>query len=279
MQDSSLMPLQGIEGWFNKSFTEFILEGMYQYVRPSDSADSSTISANTIQNSSSNSNGTDLIILDEIGRVDSVDLLKLNLPTRLLVVLSNVSYLQGEGLRNLLSLFANENISISPSSMVTSLTNVERAVTQLFLQGQVGRIIEPIGDSWLKGASGGDSCVSLSPAIFKSLLSLADVQSLISDVSPRDPLPLLRDLSNTLLSTLLNHLKQLNPSNDQLIQAKIDVEFLKRKLEVASLLSPESHELLDRIALIIDEVDGDFYTIWGQFESNWTASFSNLFSF
>ena len=93
---------------------------------------------------------------------------------------------------------------ISASSMISALTNVERAVTQLFLQGQVGKVIGPIQSGWLEASSStlnlSNDTVSLSPAIFKSLLSLADIQALISDVSPRDPLPLLRDVSNALTS-------------------------------------------------------------------------------
>lgn len=277
MQDQTLVPLQGINGWFSKSFTEFIIEGMYRHVRPIDGS-------NTVIDQEFNAGSADLTILDEIGRENSVDLLKLNLPARLLVVLANVSYLQGEGLRNLCSLFTNENVPLSPTCIVSALTNVERAVTQLFLQGQIGKIIDPINESWLRGSSVANDMVSLSPAIFKSLLALSDVQCLICDVSPKDPIPLLRDLSCSLLSCILAVLKQQsNNSNskDQMIQAKIDVEFLRRKLDKASLLSPESHEILDRITLILDEfeVKVDFYAIWGQFEANWTESFSNLFSF
>lgn len=156
-----------IDQWFSKAFTEFVLEGMYRYVRSCTDED---LSNNT--NNSSNINqqqiatvtvieSGDFDILDGIGRNDSIDLLKLNLPSRLLVVLSNVSYLQGEGLKNLLNLFstANEsgignfNVLIpspNPSSILTVLGNVERAVTQLFLQRQIGRIIGPIESSWLR---------------------------------------------------------------------------------------------------------------------------------
>lgn len=216
-----------------------------------------------------------------MGRDDSIDLLKLNLPARLLVILSNVSYLQGEGLRNLLTLFANENMPISPNSIVSSLANVERAVTQLFLQGQVGRIIGPIEATWLEASAHETSAVSLSPAVYKSLLSLADVHSLISDISPKDPLPLLRDLSNTLISKMLTILKEKSLRPGQALQAKIDVEFLKRKFEDSSLLSPESVELLEKIDSIIKSTgfDQNFTSIWSQFESNWNGPFSNLFSF
>ena len=255
---------------------------MYRYVRP---ADTNITTETTTSKNAMSAPSADFIILDKIGKEDSIDLLNLNLPARLLVVLSNISYLQNDGLRNLSSLFANENMPISASSMISALTNVERAVTQLFLQGQVGKVIGPIQSGWLEASSStlnlSNDTVSLSPAIFKSLLSLADIQALISDVSPRDPLPLLRDVSNALTSTILNYLKdRSNLTRDQLIQAHIDAEFVKRKLENASLLSSESKELFDRIFEIVQDVEGvDFYPIWGQFESNWTGPFSNLFSF
>ena len=222
----------------------------------------------------------DLEILDSVGRNDSVDLLKLNLPARLLVVLSNVPYLQGEGLRNLLSIFTSENLHISPNTMVSALANVERAVTQLFLQGQIGRVIGPIESDWLIKPTN-SSCYCLSPAVYKSLLSLADVQSLISDISPKDPLPLMRDLANSFISSLLNVLKSnANPSDTSiLIQSKIDVEFVKRRFEASNLMTPESVELVDKIYSILDCKSIDFYEIWGKFENNWNGPFSNLFTF
>jgi len=248
---------------------------MYKYVRPS-KTESSALEINGLS--------ADLEILDFIGRDDSIDLLKLNLPARLLVILSNVSYLQSEGLKNLLNVFGHENIRISPNSIISTLANVERAVTQLFLQGQVGRIIGPIEASWLTETSKQttDVVVSLSTAVYKSLLSLADVQSLISDISPKDPLPLLRDLTNTFITKMLQILKE-KPllKTDQVIQAKIDLEFLKRKFEDSSLMTPESAELMDKIdsILMASEKIDDFPSIWSKFESNWHGPFSNLFSF
>ena len=248
---------------------------MYKYVRTS-KTESSALEINGLS--------ADLEILDLIGRDDSIDLLKLNLPARLLVILSNVSYLQSEGLKNLLNVFGHENIRISPNSIISTLANVERAVTQLFLQGQVGRIIGPIEASWLTETSKQttDVVVSLSTAVYKSLLSLADVQSLISDISPKDPLPLLRDLTNTFITKMLQILKE-KPllKTDQVIQAKIDLEFLKRKFEDSLLMTPESVELMDKIDSILmasDKID-DFPSIWSKFESNWHGPFSNLFSF
>ena len=144
VQDTNYAVLGNLDQWFSKSFTEFVIEGMYRYVRESESE--------SINNTISSGND-DLEILDLVGRNDSVDLLKLNLPARLLVVLSNVSYLQGEGLRNLLSIFTSENVPISPNTMVSALANVERAVTQLFLQGQIRRVIGPIESDWLIKAS------------------------------------------------------------------------------------------------------------------------------
>lgn len=271
VQDTNYSVLGNLDQWFSKSFTEFVIEGMYRYVRESESE--------SINNTISSGND-DLEILDLVGRNDSVDLLKLNLPARLLVVLSNVSYLQGEGLRNLLSIFTSENVPISPNTMVSALANVERAVTQLFLQGQIRRVIGPIESDWLIKSSS-DLEYSLSPAIYKSLLSLADVQSLISDISPKDPLPLLRDLANSLISALLNALKSnVNTSNTSiLIQAKIDVEFVKRRFEASNLLTPESVELIDKINSILECESVDFYEIWGKFENNWSGPFSNLFTF
>ena len=251
---------------------------MYKYVRPSNDGNNELSTEDSI-----NGLSADLEILDFIGRDDSVDLLKLNLPARLLVILSNVSYLQGEGLRNLLTIFANENMPISPNSIVSTLSNVERAVTQLFLQGQVGRIIGPIDATWLEASKVETSKISLSTSIYKSLLSLADVQSLISDVSPKDPLPLLRDLSNTFISKMLSILKEKSQlKSGQVIQAKIDLEFVKRTFENASLLSSESCELIEKIDSILsttNEKVEDFSSIWSQFESNWHGPFSNLFSF
>lgn len=253
---------------------------MYKYVRPSKFGKNDDMVL-TDQQADVNGLSADLEILDFIGRDDSVDLLKLNLPARLLVILSNVSYLQGEGLRNLLTIFANENIPISPNSIISSLENVERAVTQLFLQGQVGRIIGPIEASWLTETSK-DTSIVLSTAVYKSLLSLADVQSLISDISPKEPLPLLRDLVNTLITKMVQILKD-KPllKTDQVIQAKIDMEFLKRKFEDSSLLTPESVELMDKIDSILSNCEkiDNFPSIWSKFESNWHGPFSNLFSF
>lgn len=264
--------MEGVDQLFIKAFTEFVIEGMYKYVRPS----------NQLNTEQDDDLSADLEILDFIGRDDSVDLLKLNLPARLLVILSNVSYLQGEGLRNLLTIFSNENVQISPNSIVSTLANVERAVTQLFLQGQVGRIIGPIEASWLMETSK-ENYISLSTSVYKSLLSLADVQSLISDISPpKDSLPLLRDLSNTFITKMLQILKEkplLRP--DQVIQAKIDLEFLKRKFEDSSLMTPESVELMEKIDSILmnyGKID-DFPAIWSKFEANWHGPFSNLFSF
>jgi hypothetical protein len=269
--------LQGVDQWFIKAFTEFVIEGMYKYVRPS------KIESSYNDQSIDHLNGlsSDIEILDLIGRDDSIDLLRLNLPARLLVILSNVSYLQGEGLRNLLTIFGDENIQISPNLMVSTLANVERAVTQLFLQGQVGRIIGPIEASWLAETSK-ENQISLSTAVYKSLLSLADVQSLISDISPKDPLSLLRDLVNTFITKMLQILKEKPRLKfDQVIQARIDMEFLKRKFEDSSLLTRESVELMEKIDLILlncEKID-DFPSYWSKFESNWNGPFSNLFSF
>lgn len=277
--DQSLTPLEGIDRWFSKTFTEFVIEGMYRYVRPGGNNNNNANVPSTQENYEMSA---DLKNLELIGRADSIDLLKLNLPSRLLVILSNVSYLQGEGLRNLCNLFSNENISVSPISMVSALTNVERAVTQLFLQGQIGRIIGPIQSDWLKPGSESTDITSLSPAIFKSLLSLSDVQSLISDVSPKDPLPLMRELCTALISSMLNCVKEnANLTKEQVIRSRIDVEFVKRKLEAVSLLNPESVELLERLNAILTSSrdDYDFYSVWGQFENNWTGPLGNIFSF
>jgi hypothetical protein len=156
---SSFDPVGPIDQWFSKAFTEFVIEGMYRYVRqPNTSeneADCATNDSNEIESSSAPAG--DLTVLNSIGTDDSIDLLKLNLPSRLLVVLANVSYLQGEGLKGLLTLLSAENVPISPDSMFSSLQQVERATTQLFLQGQIGRIIGPIESGWLKTI---DSCES-----------------------------------------------------------------------------------------------------------------------
>lgn len=267
-----------LDQWFSKAFTEFVLQGMYRYVKevPQDSPNQMEPTLDIT---------ADLEILDLVGRKDSVDLLKLNLPARLLVVLSNVSYLQGEGLRNLISIFSNENIAISANPMVSALSNVERAVTQLFLQGQIGKIIGPIETEWLSigtiSSSFTDDSYSLSPSIYKSLLSLSDVQNLISDIGAKDPLTLLRDLSNSLISSFLNTLKSnVNISDTSIIiQGRLDVEFVKRRFEESNLLTIESMELFEKIFLILESDKIDFYEIWGKFENNWTRPFSNLFSF
>lgn len=284
VQDTNNLVLVNLDQWFSKAFTEFIIEGMYRYVREGPPAPASVNSA--AEQPRAICSNDDLEIVDSVGRSDSVDLLKLNLPARLLVVLSNVSYLQGEGLRKLLAIFTAENVQISPNTMISALANVERAVTQLFLQGQIGRVIGPIESDWLhKSVAPSSDLYSLSPAIYKSLLSLADVQSLISDISLKDPLPLLRDLANSLISSLLNTIKSnVNISADPedknlLIQAKIDVEFVKKRFEGANLLSIESLELIDKINSIIDCESVDFYEIWGKFENNWSGPFSNLFTF
>lgn len=272
------MALDGVDQLFSKAFTEFVIEGMYKYVRPTDNSDI----PNRERSNSSNGLSADLDILDFIGRDDSLDLLKLNLPARLLVILANVSYLQGDGLRLLLNLFAKESLPISPNAMLSALANVERAVTQLFLQDQVGKIIGPVELSWLDTLPRENSIVSLSPAVYKSLLSLADVQSLIVDVSPKDPLPLLRELVNSMIAALLSVLKTKRLTLDQTLQARVDLEFLKRKFEESSLLNSESVELLEKcVALLANEHEGaiDFYSVWGQFESNWTGPFLNLFTF
>ena len=128
--------------------------------------------------------------------------------------------------------------------------------------------------------------VSASASIFKSLLALSDVQALISDVIPKDPYPLLRDLTNSLLSCVLKTLKtNISVLNARgIIQARVDVEFLKRKLERA-LLNSDAMELFDRIDKIFSTalhtvVDQDtFERSWNQFEADWSSSFANLFLF
>ena len=152
--------------------------------------------------------------------------------------------------------------------------------------------------------------IKISSSIFKSLLSLSDVQSLISDVSPKDPYPLLRDLTNSLISSLLSILKELirGGLRDRriLIQGRIDVNFLRKSLE-NSLLNPESIELLNKIDSIFEEemkmtpeieiesintsatlsgsgsgsesVEAAYQMAWKQFECDWNGPFANLFSF
>jgi hypothetical protein len=128
--------------------------------------------------------------------------------------------------------------------------------------------------------------VSASASIFKSLLALSDVQALISDVIPKDPYPLLRDLTNSLLSCVLKTLKtNISVLNGRgIIQARVDVEFLKRKLE-RTLLNSDAMELFDRIDKIFSTalhtvVDQDtFERSWNQFEADWSSSFANLFLF
>ena len=151
--------------------------------------------------------------------------------------------------------------------------------------------------------------IKISSSIFKSLLSLSDVQSLISDVSPKDPYPLLRDLTNSLISSLLSILKELirGGLRDRriLIQGRIDVNFLRKRLE-NSLLNPESIELLNKIDSIFEEemkmtpeieveiestntlsssgsgsesVEAAYQMAWKQFECDWNGPFANLFSF
>jgi hypothetical protein len=128
--------------------------------------------------------------------------------------------------------------------------------------------------------------VSASASIFKSLLALSDVQALISDVIPKDPYPLLRDLTNSLLSCVLKTLKtNISVLNARgIIQARVDVEFLKRKLE-RTLLNSDAMELFDRIDKIFSTalhtvVDQDtFERSWNQFEADWSSSFANLFLF
>lgn len=128
--------------------------------------------------------------------------------------------------------------------------------------------------------------VSVSASIFKSLLALSDVQALISDVIPKDPYPLLRDLTNSLLSCVLKTLKtNISVLNGRgIIQARVDVEFLKRKLE-RTLLNSDAMELFDRIDKIFSTalhtvVDQDtFERSWNQFEADWSSSFANLFLF
>lgn len=103
----------------------------------------------------------DLHLIDHIK--DSVDLLKLNYPVRLLVVLANVQYLKQTGLGRIFAMCTEAGLPIdSAGQMQTALSNVESAVTQLFLQSQVGRVIEPIEREWLQTLNSG-SCTKASP--------------------------------------------------------------------------------------------------------------------
>lgn len=93
--------------------------------------------------------GTDLQLLDEM--TDSVDLLKLSFPVRLLVVLANVQYLKQTGLGRILAPCTEASLTIDTAGqMRTALNNVENAVIQLFLQSQIGRVTQPIEQEWLQ---------------------------------------------------------------------------------------------------------------------------------
>ena len=128
-------PFEHLDSWITQSFIKFVVEGMYECVK-------------TDESSGSNAE-MDLQLIDEID--DSVDLLKLNYPVRLLVVLANVQYLKQTGLNRIFALCTEASLTIDTAGqMQTALNNVESAVTQLFLQSQVGRVISPIEQEWLQ---------------------------------------------------------------------------------------------------------------------------------
>lgn len=128
-------PFENLDTWITQSFVKFVVEGMYECVKNDES--------------SGGSGEMDLQLMEDMG--DSVDLLKLNYPVRLLVVLANVQYLKQTGLNRIFALCTEAAVSVDSSGqMQTCLNNVESAVTQLFLQGQVGRVIASIEQEWLQ---------------------------------------------------------------------------------------------------------------------------------
>lgn len=298
------VPLADFGDCFIKAFIEFVVEGMYRYVRggENDGGDTATTLANPV----------DFELLD--GATDgAVDLLKFNLPARLLIVLANVLYLRQSGLGRLTTLLMEAAPSSTNSDSLgqihTALSNVEQAVMQLFLQGQVTRVIHPIEASWLQNQFPWNStnvdirkwglvcCLqnhslslslylgyALSTSVYKALLALSDVQSLICDVSLTTLRPLLRDLTHSLLSALLQtaklHVEQLGPAG--LIQAKIDLDYVQQRL--APLITPEAAEILAKTGQLLD-VEFDERRIAGaalrvaldQFYADHSISYKNLF--
>ncbi len=123
-----------------QAFIKFVVEGMYECVKSEEAANVDV--------------EMDLQLIDEMD--DSVDLLKLNYPVRLLVVLANVQYLKQTGLTRIYALCTEVGLTIDTSGqMQTAVMNVESAVTQLFLQSQVGRVINSIEQEWLQKSESG----------------------------------------------------------------------------------------------------------------------------
>ena len=131
-------PFEQLDTWFTQSFIKFVVEGMYECVQNEDAVKTATFGE------------IDLQLIDEMN--EDVDLLKFNFPARLLVVLANILYLRQTGLNKMIGAFAEAGISVDQGGQVQqALNNVEAAVTQLFLQSQIGRVITPIEREWLQG--------------------------------------------------------------------------------------------------------------------------------
>jgi hypothetical protein len=94
---------------------------------------------------------------------------------------------------------------------------------------------------------------SVSAAVYKALLSLSDVQAMICDANPAALRPLLRDLTQSLLSALLvaAKLRASASGPKALLQARLDCDFLQQRL--APLISTEASLLLEKTIQIVEE--------------------------
>ncbi len=82
---------------------------------------------------------------------------------------------------------------------------------------------------------------------------MSDVQALICDANPSALRPLLRELTQSLLSALLSTAKQNSSSSapNSLLQARVDCDFLQHRL--ASLISAEAGLLLEKTIQVVEE--------------------------
>lgn len=84
-------------------------------------------------------------------------------------------------------------------------------------------------------------------------MSLSDVQALICDANSGALRPLLRELTQSFLSSLLSVAKRRTASCDShtLLQARIDCDFLQQRL--SSLISAEASLVLEKTIQLLEE--------------------------
>ena len=283
--------------WITKAFVDFVIEGLYKYVKSS-TAEGSTQALDDAHVA----DGIDLDLIDEL--TAEVDLLKLNQPARLLVTLSNVLYLKDAGLIHLASSTSPENSLISVNSdgykqIQTALGNVERAVTKLFLQSQPIKIARLFESEWLRGHLGieekeqdkkdkvdDSERFDLSSVMYRALMALLDVQALICDVSVKMVRSLLQPIIDEMLQAISKSVQDHEQSlkNRGVLQAIVDLDFLQQKLpalmavEGMALLTATQQSLYEecdrrRQSKRIQNILSQFYADHGQPYSNLFLAF------